>query len=85
MRHKGDTGKHGDEIRMQEHNSTYAMLKFYANAPARRATFTVCNALWMALRWTLWTFTGRGGDAKLLRQGWVTAYRRFAQRGCAGG
>ncbi len=85
VRHKGDTGKHGDEIRMQEHNSTYAMLKFYANAPARRALFTVCNALWMALRWTLWTCTGRGGDAKLLRQGWATAYRRFAQRERAGG
>ncbi len=56
VRHKGDTGKHGDEIRMQEHNSTYAMLKFYADAPVWRALFTVCNALWMALRSILWRF-----------------------------
>ena len=81
VRHKGDTGKHGDEIRMQEHNSTHAMLKFYADAPRMRAAFTVCNAAWMALRWILWTFTGRGGDAGLLWKGWVTAYRRFAERG----
>ena len=85
VRHKGDTGKHGDEIRMQEHNSTYAMLKFYADAPVRREVFTACNALWMAFRWTLWRFIGRGGDAALLWKGWVTAYRRFAQRGHAGG
>jgi GT2 family glycosyltransferase len=80
IRHKGDTGKHGDEIRMQEHNSTYAMLKFHADAPLTRAAFTVCNAFWMALRWMAWTCTGRGKDAALLWQGWVTAYRRFSER-----
>ncbi len=80
VRHKGDTGKHGDEIRMQEHNSTYAMLKFYADTPLMRAAFTVCNALWMALRRVAWTFTGRGEDAALLWKGWVTAHRRFAEK-----
>jgi GT2 family glycosyltransferase len=81
VRHKGDTGKHGDEIRMQEHNSTYAMLKFYADAAVWRTVFTACNAVWMALRWVLWMLSGRGGDAMLLWKGWVTAYRRFAETG----
>jgi GT2 family glycosyltransferase len=79
VRHKGDTGKHGDEIRMQEHNSTYAMLKFYSDAPVWRLLFSVCNAIWMALRWTFWTFTARGVDAMLLWKGWITAHRRFAE------
>jgi GT2 family glycosyltransferase len=85
VRHKGDTGKHGDEIRMQEHNSTYAMLKFYSNAPVKRTLFNVCNALWMGLRWTAWNCTGRGGDAGLLWEGWATAYRRFAEWGRVSG
>lgn len=83
VRHKGDTAKHGDEIRMQEHNSTYAMLKFHADAPLRQLLFSAANALWMALRWTLWMCTGRSRDAALLWQGWLTAYRRFAQKGPA--
>ncbi len=81
VRHKGDTVKRGDKVRMQEHNSTYAMLKFYADAPVWRAGFTVCNAVWMGWRWTVWSLTGRGVDAILLWQGWVTAHRRFAERG----
>ncbi len=83
VRHKGDTGKHGDEIRLQEHNSTYAMLKYYADAPVQRAVFSVCNAVWMAWRWLRWMLTGRDAEAVLLWRGWASAYRRFGRRGRA--
>jgi GT2 family glycosyltransferase len=75
IRHKGDTSKHGDEIRMQEHNSTYAMLKLYANDPGRRLAFSIFNFMWMAWRWTRWMLAGKKSDAMLLWEGWRSAYK----------
>ncbi|MFM1919401.1 MAG: hypothetical protein RLZZ303_1035 [Candidatus Hydrogenedentota bacterium] len=77
FRHKGNEIKKGAAIRMQERNSTYAMLKAYARAPAARFAFSVANAAWLLGRIFLWTLRGRVGEARLLWAGWRQAYRDF--------
>jgi len=77
FRHKGDERKKGDAIRMQEHNSTYAMLKAYRQQPVLRWAFTVANGLWVAIRMGLWTAQGRREDVARLYAGWRTAYARY--------
>lgn len=70
FRHKGNESKKGDAIRMQERNSTYAMLKAYHPNLLKLWCFSFFNALWLVLRFVLWTFCGRGADALLLLRGW---------------
>lgn len=77
FRHRGDEQKAGDAIRMQEHNSTYAMLKFYEDDVPRSLAFSVSNAAWMGGRLVLWTWRGRLKEAGLLLRGWVSAYVRY--------
>lgn len=77
FRHKGDERKKGEAIRMQEHNSTYAMLKAYRTQPLLRCAFTIANGVWLGLRLGLWTVQGRREDAARLYAGWRTAYTRF--------
>lgn len=77
FRHKGDERKKGDAIRMQEHNSTYAMLKAYRHQPGLRWAFSLSNGLWVAMRLLLWTARGRREDAVRLWSGWRSAYARF--------
>jgi len=77
FRHKGDEMKKGDAVRMQEHNSTYAMLKCYRHAPVSFVLFSVGNGLWLSLRLVLWPLRGRGTDAWRLLRGWGSAYARF--------
>ncbi len=77
FRHKGNERKKGDAIRMQEHNSTYAMLKAYRRQPLARLAFTVCNGTWLLLRLVLWTTQGRREDAARLWSGWRSAYSRY--------
>ena len=80
FRHHGSEVKTGEAVYMQEHNSTYAMLKFYGASPLRRGLFTLANGLWMALRLLGWTLRGRTADARRLFRGWRTAHIRFARR-----
>ena len=80
FRHHGSEVKTGEAVYMQEHNSTYAMLKVYTASPSRRALFALANGLWMALRLVTWTLAGRPADAQRLFRGWRTAHIRFARR-----
>lgn len=77
FRHKGSPRKKGDAIRMQEHNSTFAMLKAYRGQPLMLALFSVANAAWMLARLCLWTVQGRRQEAALLWRGWWSANQRF--------
>jgi len=81
FRHKGDERKKGEAIRMQEHNSVFAMLKAYRGNPLKLAAFTLANGLWLVLRLILWTLRGRVSDAARLWRGWRSAYARFASTG----
>lgn len=80
FRHKGSPRKKGDAIRMQEHNSTYAMLKAYRHNPLMLAAFTAANTAWLAARLLPWLLTGRTHEARLLLTGWTTAHTRFLKR-----
>lgn len=77
FRHHGTEKKTGEAIRLQEHHSTYAMLKHYEDDAGRILAFTLLNAGWMLWRCGWWTLRGRGGDAKRLARGWWQAYVRF--------
>jgi len=79
VRHKGNEVKKGEAIRMQEHNSTYAMLKAYRGHWGRLAAFTLLNGAWMAARLVIWTVRGRLEDSRLLFAGWWSAHGRFAR------
>ncbi len=50
FRHKGTETKRGDAIRMQEENSSFAMLRLYRTRKPLLAAFVLCNALWMTAR-----------------------------------
>ena len=78
VRHKGSEIKRGEAIRMQEHNSTYAMLKSYRANWGTLVAFALLNALWMAARLIGWGLRGRFGDCRRLVTGWWTAHARFA-------
>jgi GT2 family glycosyltransferase len=77
FRHKGTERKRGDAIRMQERNSTYAMLKTYRREPIAWMAFSVLNGLWLAVRMLLWSLRGRFADCARLLRGWGMAYARF--------
>lgn len=77
FRHHGTERKTGEAIRLQEHHSTYAMLKLYEESASRIVAFSLLNAAWMGWRCCWWTLRGRGGDAALLFRGWWEANRRF--------
>jgi GT2 family glycosyltransferase len=77
FRHQGNERKTGDAIRMQEHNGTYAMLKFYEDDILRSLTFSVLNTAWMAARLVVWGLQGRFDDGSLLVRGWASAYLRY--------
>lgn len=79
FRHHGTEKKSGDAIRLQEHHSTYAMLKFYEESASRIVAFSLLNAAWMGWRCIWWTLRGRGDDASLLVRGWWEANRRFLE------
>ena len=79
VRHKGGTDRRGEKVRMQENNSTFAMLKLYADRPLRRTLFSLANGLWVVLRMAWWPLVGRAGDAAFLWKGWRSAYHRFAK------
>lgn len=80
VRHMGSGTRVGDAIRMQEHNSTFAMLRLYRSSLWRLLLFTVGNGLWLLVRLILWPLTGRFRDAALLIRGWGSAYGRFFSR-----
>ena len=80
VRHKGSTERRGEKVRMQEHNSTFAMLKLYAGNPLMRMLFSVGNGLWVAFRMAWWSCAGRVDDVPHLWRGWISAYQRFAKR-----
>ncbi len=80
VRHKGSECKTGDAIRMQEQNSTYAMLKAYRGHPSKLILFTVLNGAWMGFRLMVWGCKFRFTDCRLLWTGWRAAYRRFLGR-----
>jgi GT2 family glycosyltransferase len=79
FRHKGSEKKQGDAIRLQENNSTYAMLKHYHGSPVRRLAFSLLNGFWLLLRGTAWFCTCRFADARRLCRGWREAYRRYGE------
>ncbi|MCF6284283.1 MAG: glycosyltransferase [Candidatus Hydrogenedentes bacterium] len=79
FRHRGSEQKTGDAIRMQEHNSTYAMLKYYEDDVLRSLTFSVLNGVWMGARFAAWALRGRFGEAGLLLCGWAGAYLRYVR------
>lgn len=76
VKHKGSALRRGDAVRMQEHNSTYAMLEFYRGSPGRKALFTLLNGIWLVFRLITWPFCGRFSDAARLFRGWSSAYLR---------
>ncbi|MBI2423759.1 MAG: glycosyltransferase family 2 protein [Candidatus Hydrogenedentes bacterium] len=80
VRHKGSEIKRGNAIRMQEHNSSFAMLKQYARSPLRLAAFFAGNTAWLLIRVALWLAKGRTADVALLLRGWASAHARFLKR-----
>ena len=80
FRHKGMERKKGNAIRMQEHNSTYAMLKHYQISIPTIAIFIILNSMWFFARLFVWGIQGRFSDCKQLFLGWVSAHGRFAKR-----
>ncbi|HOH41613.1 MAG TPA: glycosyltransferase [Candidatus Hydrogenedentes bacterium] len=80
VRHKGSGTRQGDTIRMQEHNSTYAMLMLYRHSFGRVLLFTAGNGFWLLIRLFVRLLTGRLHDAVLLAKGWGSAYSRFVSR-----
>ncbi|NLN93301.1 MAG: glycosyltransferase [Candidatus Hydrogenedens sp.] len=80
VRHVGSGIRMGDAIRMQEHNSTYAMLRLYRDSLWRLLLFSVGNGLWLFARIFAWALTGRFKDVVLLIRGWGSAYKRFLSR-----
>lgn len=80
FRHKGTEHKRGDAVRMQERNSTYAMLKAYSDNPPALLAFTLLNTAWALTKTAIFLLRGRGGDAaRHLRghqQGWAAYLRR---------
>ncbi len=80
FRHHGTERKQGPAIEMQEHNSTYAMLKFYRGDRLRSMIFTVLNGGWLVTRATWWLLHLRFIDTARLVRGWARAYRRFMGR-----
>lgn len=81
-RHRGTERKTGDAIRMQEHNSTYAMLKLYKGNVLYSTAFTLANFAWLVLRLVAWVLQGRLQDAGRLLRGWSSAYARHFQSRC---
>ena len=79
FRHKGSRYRVGDAIRMQEDNSSFAMLRLYRGSPIRLAAFFLGNAAWLVVRLLLWSLRFRFADAALLWRGWVGGHRRFLQ------
>ena len=79
VRHKGSEVKQGEAIRMQEHNSTYAMLKAYRGNWGRLLAFSLLNGAWMIARLVAWGLRGRIQDCRRLVAGWWTAHTRFAR------
>ncbi len=77
VRHKGSPVKKGEAIRMQERNSTYAMLKAYRGHTGKLAIFTLANGLWLVIRLVSWGGRLRLRDCRLLFCGWWEAYRRY--------
>ena len=77
FRHRGNERKTGEAIRMQEHNSTFAMLRIYEGDWPRSLAFTLLNATWLAIRVLGNLLRGRSDHANLLVRGWATAYRRY--------
>lgn len=77
VRHKGNEFKRGRAAWMQEHNSTYAMLKAYRGQPAQLVAFTVLNSGWAAARAMAYTLRGQGEDAKNIAKGNISANRRY--------
>lgn len=80
VRHMGSGTRVGDAIRMQEHNSTYAMLRLYRTSLWRLIVFSAGNGLWLVLRLFFWGITGRFRECALLLRGWGSAYGRFFSR-----
>ena len=77
FRHRGNERKTGDAIRMQEHNSTFAMLNIYEGDWPRGLAFSLLNALWLLLRMVVNLLRGQSDQAHLLARGWESAYRRY--------
>jgi len=77
VRHKGSERKLGKAVWMQEHNSTYAMLKRYRGHPVRTVLFTVLNGTWAWGRAATLALGMKGADSRRLLGGWVAAYARF--------
>lgn len=75
--HHGSECKTGDAIRLQERNSTYAMLKHYEDDATRMAAFAAANTAWMVLRFVAWSLRGHQNDARRLARGWKEGMGRF--------
>lgn len=77
VRHKGRGVKEGMAVWMQEHNSTYAMLKHYrGNLPAM-ALFLLLNTLWALLRIVTLALRMRPTDSRRIFSGCRSACARF--------
>ena len=81
VRHKGSAVRQGQAIRLQEHNSVYAMLGLYRRSWPKLLAFTAANGCWLAWRVLYWGLTGRIGDVRLLLDGWTGAHKRFLTSG----
>lgn len=80
FRHYGSEKKSGAAILMQEHNSTYGMLKYYEGDRPRLIAFTLMNGYWMVARLMVWLLCGRLTDGFRLLRGWASAHSRFVKR-----
>ncbi len=77
VRHKGNETKRGPAIRMQEENSTYAMLKAYRGKPLHQLAFTAANSAWAAARVASYSLRGNFTDARAIASGSLSAHRRY--------
>ncbi len=81
VRHKGSAVRQGQAIRLQEHNSVYAMLRLYRDSWPKLLAFSAANGCWLVWRALYWGLSGKVGDVQLLLEGWTGAYRRFLSSG----
>ncbi len=77
VRHKGTEFKKGKAVWMQEHNSTYAMLKAYRGKPLHFFLFTLLNSSWVLWRVITLALKMNLADSRRIISGCVSAYARF--------